>query len=157
MFLRCEVSELHPADQRGLQWEETKRLHKKNRFAFFQFWFHSFNSSLPAGWVIKTAIRVSFVFEQTDLCASWRVAAARRCVWNVSRRKPSCRRTASRRCAAGHELWAATFSWTSSRSRGRDRCASSSPLPRACTAFTQTYPVRHTGFSYTGHTVFMKN
>lgn len=77
------------------------------------------------------------------LCASWRAAAARRCVWNVSRRKPSCRRKASRRCAAGRELWAATFSWTSSHSRGHGRCASSSPPPQACRVYTHTLSVRY--------------
>lgn len=77
------------------------------------------------------------------LCASWRAAAARRCVWSASHRKPSCRRKASRRCAAGRELWAATFSWMSSHNRGRGRCASSSLPPQACREYTHTHTLRH--------------
>lgn len=110
----------------------------------FWHWLHSKRLS-PVTWEETNVSVLWFLKSQVHtnvrghLCASERVAATRRCAWNASRRKPSCRQMAARRCAIGREPGAEMFSWMSFRSRVHGRCVSSSPPPQVCRGNTDIY------------------
>lgn len=113
----------------------------------FWHWLHSKRLS-PVTWEETNVSVLWFLKSQVHtnvrghLCASERAAATRRCAWNASRRKPSCRQTAARRCAIGREPGAEMFSWMSFHSREHGRCVSSSPPPQVCRGNTQISTVK---------------
>lgn len=83
-------------------------------------------------WCITLVFSACVHVKLAYLCVSWRVVAARHCVWIVFRRRPSCTQRVSLPCAVGHEPGAGKSFERSFHSLLCGRCVFFSPPLLAC-------------------------